>query len=115
MKAFTVENFFHKLRAFGVTLLSLFDKNAWLLILPAFVVLYYIDAAMAKTMVQWLGFALILAGVSIFISRIVFPQINLTELVAAAKDGNAAAGAVAGAMILFFGFLMVALAIWAKP
>ncbi len=110
-----METFVHKCKAFGATLLALFDKNAWLLILPAYVVLHYIDPAMAKTMVQWLGFALILAGVCIFISHIVFPQISISELVGMAKDGNQGAALIAAAMVIFFGLLMLAVAIWSKP
>lgn len=94
---------------------ALIDKSAWLLIIPAFVALMVIDFAMAKTLVQWSVFSLVLAGIAIVLSRIVFPQVSLTDLVRSAHaDGNVGAGIVAGALITFFGLLMLALVIWSK-
>lgn len=90
------------------------DKSALVLIVPALVILYFIDEAMAKTLVQWLVFAPVLAGVAIHISRIVFPQIKLTELVNQSLQGNTAAGLVSSAIILFVAIIVMALVLWTK-
>lgn len=90
------------------------DKSALVLIVPALAIVYLIDHAMALTLVQWLVFAPVLAGVAIHISRIVFPQIHLTSFVKAAQDGNVAAGIVTSAVILFVALIVLALVIWAK-
>lgn len=96
-------------------LAALVDKSAWLLIAPAIAALYAIDPALAKTFAQWSIFGLVLAGVSIMISRIVFPQIELTKLVESAHtEKNAAAGLVASAVVLFVGLVILSLVIWAK-
>lgn len=93
---------------------ALIDKSAWLLIAPALGGLLCIDPAMALTLVQWALFALVLAGVAVVISRIVFPQVNLNELVALAVQGNRAAGAVAAALVIFVALLFIGIVLWAK-
>lgn len=94
---------------------ALLDKSAWLLIGPAFLALFFIDAAMAKTLFQWTIFGIVLAGASVIISRLVFPQIRLTSLVDSAHtDKNTAAGIIVAAIILFVGIVMMSLVLWAK-
>lgn len=93
---------------------ALADKSAWLMIAPCAIAIYFIDEAMFKTLIQWLLFAPILAGVAVIVSRIVFPQINLTDLVAEVKDGNVPAGILSGALVLFVALLVHALVTWAK-
>lgn len=94
---------------------ALFDKSAWLLIGPAFLALFFIDAAMAQTLFQWTIFGVVLAGAAVIISRLVFPQIGLTDLVESAKtENNTAAGIIVAAIILFVGIVMMSLVLWAK-
>ena len=93
---------------------ALFDKSAWLLILPALLVLGLIDGSMVKTLVQWSAYGLVLAGVSVIVSRVVFPQIDLGKLVDEVHLENRAAATLASALVLFVGLLMLSLVIWAK-
>jgi len=94
---------------------ALADKSAWLLMAPAFAALYVIDPAMATTLAQWTVFGVVLAGAAVIISRIVFPQIKLTDLVTAAHEGgNTAAGMIVAAIVVFVGIVMLALVLWAK-
>jgi hypothetical protein len=102
------------LRSFFGRFQAFFDKSALLLIIPASVGLYFIDPTMMKTLLQWLIFAPILAGVAIIVSRIVFPQVKLTEFLISAKEGNVAAGMVASSIILFVSVIVIALVMWAK-
>ena len=88
------------------------DKSAFLLIGPFSGVLYLVDGAMLVTLVEWLIFAPILAGVGIIVSRLIFPHVPLTVLVKEALQGNLAAGVVAGALIVFVGFLLISLVLW---
>lgn len=90
------------------------DKSAIVLIVPALAALFFIDEAMMKTLVQWLVFAPIIAGVAIMVSRIVFPQINLTRLIEEAHEGNKASAIVAGSLLLFVGLLVYSLVMWTK-
>ena len=91
------------------------DKSAWLLMGPSIASLYAIDPALATTLLQWGLFGLVLAGVAIIISRLVFPQIQLTALVESAHgEKNTAAGLVVSAIILFVGLVMLSLVLWAK-
>ena len=93
---------------------ALVDKSALFLIIPCAAALYFIDSAMFMTLLQWLVFAPVLAGIAIIVSRVVFPQVHLTDLVTQAREGNRAAGFVAGALIIFVGLLLLALVTWAK-
>ena len=94
---------------------ALFDTSAWLLILPAILALLWIDDAMASTLVQWLIFAPVLAGVAVVISRIVFPQIHLTTAVRRALDqNNGAAAAIVVAIIAFVAVIFLSLVLWVR-
>lgn len=95
-------------------ILVLLDKSAWMLIAPAFFGLYFIDAATATTLIQWGLFALVLAGVSVMISRIIFPQIDLGALVKRAEESPVGAAIVATGVVTFVALIMLALVIWAK-
>jgi hypothetical protein len=96
-------------------LAALIDQSAWLLMLPAAFFLWLADPAMMKTLLQWTSFALVIAGACVIISRVIFPHIELTELVERAVDSrNVAAGIVASAIILFVGILIHSLIYWAK-
>lgn len=94
--------------------LALIDKSAWLLIAPAVIALFFIDLTMLRTLAQWLAFAPVLVGVAVIVSRIVFPQIHLTELVDEVKKGNAAAGILSGCLVLFVAVLVIGMVMWAK-
>ncbi len=102
-----LDSFLKRFAVFG-------DKSAIVLIVPALAILYFIDHAMAMTLIQWLVFAPVLAGVAIHISRIVFPQIRLTTFVRQAESGNVAAGLVASAIIIFVAVIVLALVTWTK-
>lgn len=94
---------------------AMFDKSAWMLITPAIIGIYVLDAALARTMLTWMLFALVIAGAAVIISRIIFPQINLSALLRQVNDkSNTAAGIVVAALILFVGLVMLALVLWAK-
>lgn len=106
-----MEQIFSFLRRFK----ALVDKSALFLIIPCAAVLFFIDKAMFATLLQWLVFAPVLAGVAIIVSRVTFPQVPLTKLVEQAyQEGNRAAGFVAGALIVFVGLLILSLVLWAK-
>lgn len=94
---------------------ALLDGHAWLLILLALPVLAWLDWPMVRTLLEWTLYALVLIGLAIIVSRIVFPQINLARMVEDAADGNAAAGLVVLGLLVFFGLLVLALAGWVKP
>lgn len=93
---------------------ALADKSAWLLILPSLIILYFTDPAMLKTLIQWMAFAPVLAGVAVIVSRVVFPQIHLTTLAREAIKGNTAAGLLASAIVVFVAIVVLALVMWAK-
>lgn len=104
----------HFITSFLKRFKALGDKSALILIIPAVAALFFIDAAMVKTLVQWLIFAPIIAGVAVLVSRIIFPHIDLTQLIRETHEGNKASAILAGALLLFVGLLVFALVTWAK-
>lgn len=91
------------------------DKSAFLLTAPAVLALYFLDPSLAKTLLTWMLFSLVISGAAVVISRIIFPHFNLTQLYdQAVQFGNIAAGVITGAIVLFVGIVMLALVIWAK-
>lgn len=93
---------------------ALVDTSAWILIAPSLIALFYIDKSMLATLVQWLVFAPVLAGVAVIVSRIVFPQIHLSELVRETMKGNQAAATLAAALVVFVALLVLSLVFWAR-
>lgn len=95
-------------------LTALFDKSAWLMMAPALAVLYQTDPELAATMVQWTSLALAIAGAAIIVSRIVFPQISIGDLLEQVKSGNTGAGLVVSSVVVFVGLLFLGIVFWAK-
>lgn len=93
---------------------ALIDKTALLMILPCLVVLWFIDGPMLLTVVQWLLVAPIITGLAVIVSRMMFPQIELTTLVKEAHKDNRAAALVVSGLLLFVGLLILSLVMWAK-
>lgn len=93
---------------------ALIDKTALLMIIPCFILLWFIDEAMTLTVVQWLLVAPIITGLAVIVSRMMFPQINLTRLLEEAHGGNRASGIVVAGLLLFVGLLILSLVTWAK-
>lgn len=105
-------------RILGRTLLrlhALIDGSAWLLILPAALGLFSLDAPMVKSLAQWSLYFVVLAGLAVMISRIVFPTIRLRDLVDRAETDPRAAGLVAAAVIAFVAILILSFVLWARP
>ena len=95
-------------------LAPLFDPAAWVLVVVALVPLAVIDFAMAKTLVQWSLYGLVLAGAAVVISRIALPQLNLSEWVEEARGGRPGAALVVFSVVLAFVAVFLALVLWAK-
>lgn len=95
-------------------LAPLLDMTAWVLVVISVLPLLLIDPAMVLTLVQWTAFGLALAGISVVVSRMVLPQVDLTEWVGHAREGNVAAGLVVLGVALFVGLIILALVLWAK-
>lgn len=93
---------------------ALTDKTALLMILPCFILLWFIDEAMTLTVVQWLLVAPIITGLAVIVSRMMFPQIDLTRLLNEAHGGNRASGIVVAGLLMFVGLLILSLVTWAK-
>lgn len=93
---------------------SLADKSAWLLILPASLLLFALEPSMIKTVAVWIMVSLVLAGAAIVVSRITFPQIVFGELLDRAQTGNRACATVLAALILTWGLIFLSLVLWAR-
>ncbi|QYW02116.1 holin [Stenotrophomonas phage Sonora] len=92
-----------------------FDLSAWILVLVAMIPLFFIDAAMAKTLVQWSAFGLALAGVSVVICRVTLPHVYLKDLIENAwGQGGVGNALIASATIIYMAVIFLGLILWAK-
>lgn len=101
-------------------LLALFDGSAWFLILPALAWMWYRDPPLVKSIVEWTLLFLVLAGIAVMVSRIVFPHLDLGAFLTRAaggdgKPGDVAAAIVVAALIIFVAWIMQTIAGWARP
>jgi multisubunit Na+/H+ antiporter MnhC subunit len=94
---------------------AIFDKSAWLLILPAVFMIFMLDSGLGRTLVTWSAFGIAISGLSVIISRIIFPHFDLSDLYErAAKQDSLPSALMASAIVIFVGNLILALVIWAK-
>lgn len=103
-----------RLKAAWPRLAALFDQSSWLLIAIGVAVLALADWRTALTLAQWAAGALAIGGLTIVISRIMFPQIRLDELMVKAKAGELPAALVVAAVVLYCAIVFVGVALWAK-
>lgn len=94
---------------------ALTDGSAWLLMLPALLVLWVVDPPMVKTLLQWTMFFLVVSGLSVMVSRVCFPQIDLNSFLVRAYHGDKACALVVAAVIAFVAALIIAIVLWARP
>jgi hypothetical protein len=93
---------------------ALLNPSVWFLILPAVLALYCVDPAMVRTMLEWTIYVLVLAGISIIVSMVVFPQVKVDDLIDAVGKGSNPAAIVLSALILFVGIVFIGIVLWAK-
>jgi hypothetical protein len=102
------------LRRLGKRIRPMGDMTTWVLLTLSLVPLYLIDRALVVTLVQWSAYGLALTGLAVMLSRIVFPQIDLTEWVETARGGNIVAGFVILSVALVVSMLVLSLVLWAR-
>lgn len=94
------------------------DLTAWVLVLVSLVPLLLIDVAMVVTLIQWTAFGFALAGITVIITRVVFPQVDLSEWLREARDGpregRTAAALIVLAVALVVCAIFLGLVLWAK-
>ncbi len=99
-----------------------FDLTSWVLFAITLVPLYLVAPAMVTTLVQWVAFGVALAGVTVVLSRIMAPMINLAELYHLVmhdeddypRSRRYCAAALIVAVLLFMGMLFIGLVLWAS-
>lgn len=72
----------------------------------------FINLPMAVTIVQVGGLMFMLAGVQIFLSILMWPNVKLKDLLERAENGNQAAGIAAGGLMIFNGLSLLAQVLW---
>lgn len=90
------------------------DMSAWLLLIICALPLVAIDRAMIMTLIQWTAYSGALVGITIILTRIIFPQIRLTEYLDLAKSGNLASSIVVLAVSVIIGFIFLGVVLWSK-
>lgn len=95
-----------------------FDMTAWVLMVVSIVPLLLIDRAMVVTLIQWTFYALALAGITVVISRVLLPQVSLSEWLREAREGaresRTAAALIVLAVALIICSIFLGLVLWVK-
>lgn len=94
---------------------ALLDGSAWMTMAPALIALFFIDAPMATTLLQWSLYFLVVVGVALMLSRIAFPHIRLQRFIDGAAKGDVACAIMVFSVVLFVGVLIVSFVLWARP
>jgi hypothetical protein len=97
-----------------IRICPLMDMSAWLLLIICALPLVAIDRAMIMTLIQWTAYSGALVGITIILTRIIFPQIRLTEYLDLAKSGNLASSIVVLAVSVIIGFIFLGVVLWSK-
>jgi hypothetical protein len=93
---------------------ALFDKSALLLIVPAVALLYRIYPPIIQTNLELSLYVAIFVGMTIILTILAFPQINIELLIRSVlEEKNLAAALVVVAMIVFFIAIFLGLLQWA--
>lgn len=91
------------------------DLTVWVLILICVIPLLIIDPFMLKTLVDWTAYGLALAGLTVFLSLMMLADVDLSDFVQRARDGNVAAAIVVASVAAFMAITFLALVLWAIP
>ena len=89
------------------------DRSAWLLVLVGGAILGVTDYRLLLTLVAWVAFTAVLAGITIMLSRVVFPTIDLGEWIDKARGGEMPAALIVAALLVFAGLLFNGVVSWA--
>lgn len=95
-------------------LLPFLDLTFWVCTVLVVVPLWLLDPPMMKTLIQWSAFGLALAGLSVLVVRVMLPQVDITDLLREARQGNVAAGLAMVGMAILMSFVFLGLILWAK-
>jgi len=93
---------------------GLLDPSAWGVILLCVGLVALYDRPMAVTLLQWTPFGMALTGVTIMLSRVAFPDVNLLEMLDLARHGNQAAAKVVLGIMLFMAATFLGLVLWSR-
>lgn len=104
-----------KFDKFVLNVVALFDQSAWLLLIPVFIMGWFVEPSKVKTIAQWSVLATGLCGLALVLSRIMMPRIKVDGLIGLARTGNNAAGMMILGYQVMLGLIILALCIWAKP
>lgn len=72
----------------------------------------FFNLPLTVTVIQVGGLMFMLAGVQIFLSILMWPNVNLRDLLERAEEGNTAAGIAAGGLMAFNGLSLLAQVLW---
>ena len=91
---------------------SLHDSHIYLLVIPATLMLFYIDPILTKTWLQFGLVLLILAGLTLFLRKILFNTFDMSSAIDKAVETSAGAAQVVLAVALVMSAVMITSALW---
>lgn len=103
--------FLHKVIA---NIAALGDNASWIFFVIGVTLLGLADWDTMVMLARWSGFAFVAAGATIWISRITFGEIKLSELIKEVMSENVAAAIVVASLLAFCSVVFTGLLSWAK-
>jgi len=104
----------HVLHALWANICAIFDNGAWVFIAMGIVGLGLFDWSLMSALIHWSSYTFLAAGAAIWISRIMFREIKLGDLIREVQLENTAAAIVVAALIAFCAVVFIGLLNWAK-
>lgn len=90
------------------------DHRLWLLLLPAFAVLFMLDAPVAKSLLFSLAGMMLVLGFAHLARRVLLPSLDLSEDIDKAEQGSIAAAMLVIATLGFYCVIMLGAVLWLR-
>ena len=91
---------------------ALHDMRVYFLIIPFCILLYWIDPVIFETWVQWGAALPIIVGVMLVVRKILFPTVDLSEIIEKASEDPIGAGLVVLAVTILSATFLMAATLW---
>ena len=91
---------------------SLHDSRIYLLVIPATMLLFYIDPILTKTWMQFGLVLLILAGLTLMLRKILFNTLDMSAAIDKAVESPQGAGSVVLGVAVFMSAVLVSATLW---
>lgn len=112
----TITKLFEIITKFHDRFSAFYDKSAWILVIIASSILGVGNFSMLMNFIQWCAFAVLVAAMVIFISRIFFPTIDFSAHIKKieAYESSVGSAILVASVVIFCAVAFFSILFWAK-